>query len=250
MRTNILAGALVVCSIQSQAAEPLSLDSLKALVSQSAWNEIIEKAESVKPTERSAEWNKAVSLAAAEVLTHKPEQKNPLSEFERAQKLEKRFLFLKTDAAFQKRSEEVLVDGLTDCNEREFGDCDSRISKLSKNLGPSALMTASKTLLKNGYFATAPMLLVADAVKQDAKLCADESVSKVVVASFELPFDADRAKAARSVAFGACYKNLAATLKQSMIGASEYYLKNACKDLKAKKVLSELQTDLCSDVGE
>jgi hypothetical protein len=231
------------------AAEPVTLDDVKTLASQGAYAELLEKAERVKPSERTAEWTRAVTRAAAEACDEKPATGNPLSQVECIGALAKRFAFLKADAAFQKRVETLVVEGVDDCKVRGFDDCDLRVMRMSNQLKSETLMAAAKALIAGGYLKTAPMPLIADAVKQNAALCADKTVSDVTLASLELPADSPRAQQAKSLAFGVCYAKLSAALKQAMVGPSDYLLKNACAGLKEKKALSELQADLCHDVG-
>ncbi len=231
------------------AAEPVTVDDVKMLAAQGAFAELLEKAERVKPSDRNTEWTRAVTKAASEACDEKPATANPLSQVECIGALAKRFAFLKGDAAFLKRVETLVVEGLDDCKVRGFDDCDVRVIRLSSQLKPEALMAAAKALLAHGYFKTAPMPLVADAVRQNVALCGDKTVSQAILASLELPADTLRAQQARALAFGACYPKVSAALKQAMVGPSDYLLKNACTGLKEKKALSELQADLCHDVG-
>jgi hypothetical protein len=247
---RVILAAVVFSVGVARAAEPLGLDEIKALAAQNAWTEILEKAERVKASDRNADWNNAVTQAAAEGCDGKPSDRDPLSQVQCAQRLEKRFAFLKVEPSFQKRLKTLVTEGLDDCTSRDFNDCDARMIKLSAQLKADVLVAAGAALLKNGYFKTSPMPLFADAVKQNASHCFNTALPEVVVASLGMPAGEARAKQARAVAFGACFKALSAPLKAAMVGASDYYLKNACAGLKEKKALSELQIDLCHDAEE
>lgn len=239
-------------AVAAHAKDAVSLAELKALADQKAFQELIEKAEGVPATERSAAWRGLVATAAAGLLTPGTQAKAPFSEAQLAEQLAERFRFLDDDAAFRAARERAVVKGLRDCMaEGAERPCWTVFAKLEKTLRGPAALEAAKAFVDFGAVKYRPMVLFANGLTQkDGPACADPALYDALLASFDLPPDSDGAKAAVRVTFDTCWGALGGKRKDWLIGAGDYRFANLCKPLRAKKGLTELQDELCKDAGQ
>lgn len=228
--------------IISLLAGTATMEDLQALGSQSAWTELLERAEDVPAAKRTDEWRALVTKAATAVVQ---------ADDSRAAALSTRYPFLASSAAFSKLSasaaESALEKCLDDGKVRDpLTECVASFRKT--NPGPDALAAAAR-VIRRRWSPAAPVDLYADAATGSKALCADAGLQESVLAALELPRDERRAKVGRTVAFETCFTAMAAPLKAAMVHASTYLLANACEPMRAKKALTELQDELCRDEG-
>lgn len=219
-----------------------TMEDLQALGSQSAWTELLERAEDVPAAKRTDEWRALVTKAATAVVQ---------ADETRASSLSTRYPFLAASPAFSKLSSSASVSTLEKClGDEKLRDplieCVASFRKT--NPKPDALVSAAK-VIRRQWNPAAPVDLYADAAVASKELCADAGLQESVLAALELPRDERRAKVGRTVAFETCFTAMAAPLKGAMVHASKYLLGNACESLRAKKALTELQDDLCREEG-
>lgn len=221
-------------------ATPATLEDLEALAGQSAWVELLERAEDVPPAKRTDAWRGLVTKAATAVVQ---------TDESRAQALSTRYGFLGREPAFSKLQGTASVSTLEKCLRRSdlndaLTECVSTFRKT--NPKADALVDAAR-LLRKQWNPAAPVELYADAAASAKETCSDAGLSESVLAALELPRDATRAAAARKLAFETCWTALAPAVKQAMVHASPSLLRNACEPLRAKKALTEMQDELCRD---
>ncbi|MER2565409.1 MAG: hypothetical protein ABTQ32_32085 [Myxococcaceae bacterium] len=219
-----------------------TMEDLQALGTQSAWAELLERAEDVPAAKRTDEWRALVTKAATAVVQ---------ADESRAAALSTRYPFLAASPAFSKLNGSVSVSTLEKCLDDgkvrdPLTECVATFRKTSPK--PDALAAAAK-VIRRQWNPTAAVDLYADAAAGSKELCADAGLQESVLAALELPRDERRAKAGRTVAFETCFSAMAAPLKSAMVHASTYLLGNACESMRAKKALSEMQDELCRDEG-
>lgn len=228
--------------ILSLLAGTATMEDLQALGAQSAWAELLERAEDVPAAKRSDEWRALVTKAATAVVQ---------TDDSRAAALSSRYPFLTSSPTFSKLASSAAVSGLEKCLDDgkvrdPLADCVASFRKT--NPRPDALVAAAK-VLRRQWNPAAPVDLYADAAAGSKELCTDAGLQESVLAALELPRDERRAKVGRTVAFETCFSAMAAPLKAAMVHASAYLLGNACEAMRAKKALTELQDELCRDEG-
>ncbi|MDP1917518.1 MAG: hypothetical protein Q8L14_14855 [Myxococcales bacterium] len=236
MKTLLLSMLLALPAFAGTA----TLEDLEALAGQSAWVELLERAEDVPPAKRNDAWRGLVTKAATAVVQ---------TDESRAQALSTRYGFLAKEPGFSKLQGTASVATLEKCLRRDdlkdaLTECVSTFRKT--NPKADALVEAAR-LLRKQWNPAAPVELYADAAASAKETCSDAGLSESVLAALELPRDATRAAAARKLAFETCWTALAPAMKQAMVHASSYLLKNACEPLRAKKALTEMQDELCRD---
>lgn len=219
-----------------------TMEDLQALGAQSAWAELLERAEDVPAAKRTDDWRALVTKAATAVVQ---------VDDSRAAALSSRYPFLASSPAFSKLHGSASVSTLEKCLGDEklrdpLTECLATFRKT--NPKPDALAAAAKVIRKQ-WNPAAPVELYAEAAAGSKELCADPGLQESVLAALELPRDERRAKAGRTVAFETCFPAMAAPLKSAMVHASTYLLGNACESMRAKKALTELQDELCRDEG-
>jgi hypothetical protein len=240
-----------LCSAGVWAAPPTwSQTDLDAAAKDGQWSEVLEHATDVAPGARTDVWKMQVSKAAAYDLSSVRDPKDPLAVIQVSERLMKRFSFLEKSTEFGQARDAALAAGYQACLGAGRDDCERRLLGAKKGLSPVAALKLATAMRRAGVFAYGPMPLVAHAVAQDTSLCKDEQVRETTLAALATPPDGEVAKYAREVAFERCFGGLQAALKEAFRGAAAYYLENACKPMRQKKLLTELQTDLCEDAGQ
>ena len=236
MKTMLLSMLLAVPAFAGTA----SLEDLEALAAQSAWVELLERAEDVPPAKRNDAWRGLVTKAATAVVQ---------TDESRAQALSTRYGFLANQPGFAKVQGGAAVTTLEKCLKRDdlkdaLTDCVTTFRKSNPKAEP--LVEAAR-LIRRQWNPAAPVELYADAAASAKELCADAGLAESALAALELPRDGTRAEAARKLTFETCWTALAPTVKKAMVHASTYLLGNACEPLRVKKALTEIQDELCRD---
>jgi len=245
MKRAIVSMALVAS--QAWAADTWTLADLEAAKKSGAYSEVLDRAENVPPAGRTDAWRAVVSEAAAVVIEEaKPQDTKLFSVPEKAAALAARHRFLDKAQRFVAAREKAVQAALAACLASDAADCLVKLEPYSAALSPQAALDAAK-LVRKSYFAYAPMALVKQATSGQGALCKDEVAQEVTIAALGLPAGEPGAADARKVAFESCWAPMTPVLKKALVGASKYFLVNACKPMRAKKALSELQDDLCKD---
>ncbi len=234
---------LVMCLAAPAFADgKASFEDLQAMAKDGSWDELLEHAEDVPAAKRTDEWRALVTKAATNVVER---------DESRASTLSARYGFLTKDPAFAKTGGGATVSVLEKCLRDErlrdpLGDCVTAFRKSKPN---ADTLAAGAKVIRKSWNPAAPLDLWSDAVSGNKDLCKDESLKESVVAGLELPKDEKRAGLARTLAFETCWSSLQPVMKEKLVGASSSLLANSCSALRAKKALTELQTELCKDEG-
>lgn len=232
----------LVLAVPAFADGKATLEDLQAMARDGSFDELLEHAEDVPAAKRTDEWRSVVTKAATAVVER---------DESRAATLSARYPFLSKDAAFAKTSGAASVSVLEKCLRDErlkdpLGDC---VSAFRRAKPPASTLVAAAKLVRRTWNPAAPLDLWADAVSADKTICSDSALHEAVVAGLELPRDAERAGLARTLAFETCWSALQPVMKAKLVGASSALLANSCTALRAKKALTELQSELCKDEG-
>jgi hypothetical protein len=244
--------ALLVVGVLSGLAlakEPATQAELDALAARAAYAELLERAEDVSAGSRLDPWRSVVTKAAVAVVSHRSAGA-PFVDAAKAETLRERYRFLADQPAFITARDEAVVAGAEACvKETEDAPCWKTLASFEKTLGAGGSLALGKLLQKSGFRAGRVMPVFARTVtSKDAPACRDPDVQAVTVDALELPVA--EAATARSVAFELCWTAMMPKLKAAMVGASSYRLQNACKAMREKKALTEMQADLCTDEGQ
>lgn len=233
---------LLLLAVPAFAEPKATFEDLQAMAAQSSWDELLERAEDVPAAKRTDEWKALVTKAATAVVER---------DDSRAAALSARYRFLAEAPGFAKVNTSASVAALEKClgNEKlkdPLGECVTTFKKSKPNADTSA---AGARLIRKTWNPAAPLDLWSDAVTVNKDLCKDAQLQESVMAGLELPKDEKRAVLAKTLAFDTCWSAMQGVVKPAMVHASTYLLANACAPLRAKKALTEIQAELCSDEG-
>jgi len=236
MKTTLVSMLLALPAFTGTA----TLEELEALAGQSAWLELLERAEDVPPAKRNDAWRGLVTKAATAVVQ---------TDEARAQALSTRYGFLATHPGFSKVQGNASVTTLEKCLRRDdvkdaLTDC---VTTFRKGKPKADALVEAARLIRKQWNPAAPVELYADAAASAKETCSDAGLAESALAALELPHDATRAAVARTLTFETCWAALAPAMKKAMVHASTSLLGNACEPLRAKKALTEMQDELCRD---
>ena len=247
--TRTLLGVLVVTALVGTARSEggdRALEQLRALATQQAWSELLDRAERVPPDARTLEWRALVEKSAVGRTRQPPASSAPFSGALAADALLSRYAFLGEDAKFRGALDNAILQGLSRCLDLDESKCAAPLQALEPRLRADAALQVGKVLLRvrrpHGV-----MRLFARAVPESGVACDDEDVVAATLESFEQPATDPAVPLAVHVAFDTCWRSMQDVLRKTMVGASSYRLRNTCGPLRKLHALSELQEDLCKD---
>lgn len=235
------------------AKPPATQAELDTLASNGAWDELLERAEEVPASSRAEPWKTVVASAAAARVTHRAQNaQEAFAGAIDADALKSRYRFLADREAFTTARDSAVIAGAARCmKDREDEACWKALGGFENTLSPAASFALGRLFKKNGWLPVRVMPLLEKGISgTDSAACKDAEVQEVTVAALDAPSDDASAVAARTVAFERCWVAMQPRLRAAMVGASSYRLRNACKPMRSKKALSELQLDLCADEGQ
>ncbi len=246
MRVALIAATLLTTA--AQAKEPATLATLEQLAAQHAWDELLERAEDIAPSNRDERWSTQVTAAATAVLTSGAGGV-PFERVARADRLADRYRFLQSASGFITARDAAVATGAERCMS-ETGDapCWKALKELEPTLSPAGAFSLASVLKKNGALPWRVMALFARGVTaKDAPTCRDAALQSATLGALELPEGDAAARDARAVAFDLCWAALQPKLRAAMVGASRSRLRNSCKALRARGALTDMQEALCRD---
>ncbi len=244
-----LAVALVAAGVAS-AKEPVTQSELEALLSQGAFDEVLERAEELPAAARTDSWRALITTAAAGRVT--AQTSSAASVFAgalEAERLAQRYRFLQDRPPFRSARDASVLAGATRCLAASTEDpCRQTLQGLLTTMTPAGSLTLLKRLRADGWTPEALMALVDRAVAGiDVPACTNALVQDLTVAALDVPFDLPAAGLARVVAFERCWSPCKAKLQAAMVHATSDRLKNACAAMKKRNALTPMQLDLCAD---
>jgi hypothetical protein len=241
--------SLHLCLLLVLAKGPASLEDLELLERQQAHVELLERAEDVPTAARTDAWKDLVANAAIRAIQSTRIGIGPFEQAASADALLKRFTVLRQRPAFATAREETVLAGLRKCIGSKEVACLDTLA-WEKSLSPTASLAVGKSLRRNGAPAVRPIQLFSRAVgAKDAPACKDPDVAEAAIAALDSSGGSETARAGRQIAFEWCWSALQPKLREAMVGASSLRLMNACKPMRAKNALTELQAELCTEAG-
>jgi hypothetical protein len=238
-------------------AEPTkyTFEDLKALGESQGWQELLEHAEDVRPSERKQPWKDLLEKAAVGTVDQYLTQKKLLEAFGTAEQVVTRFPTLKQSKSFMAKRREAGLAALGECFLDQYAGsrCIDELDKFTK-LDPNDAelqFGAGKLVVDKGrMYASAPPFF-ARAFTNAAQRktgCKDKSVIDAVLRAFGQPPDYDNTKAAAQIAFDQCYAELKEPLLTAFYASGGYESRNLCRGLVDKKAkLTDFQVAYCQD---
>jgi hypothetical protein len=248
---NLFAVGLAI-AYAAIAAEPYTMNDLLALEKSSSWEEIVAHLSDVPPSKRDGEWMRISEKAAIEYTASLAKAQEPFAAYSAIESMGRSYPHLMKIPAFTAKRAEVGLGAFSQCFKQTwsggecvqtllgFVDADPKNEEL-------ALKAAKMVRLNQFHYVAVPFFL--RAVKdKDSKACLDEDLRLAVIAGLGLPSDYDNAKGAKKLAFELCWSALSDHVAGEFHKNSKgsYYFTNTCKELKEKKMLSNLQAKQCS----
>ncbi len=224
----------------SDKARAYGIADLQALEKKGAWEELLEHAEDIAPTQRTASWEKIVERAAIGYLAQLTTDTAAFEGVFTSQQLLKRYPHLLRSQAFMdKRGQAGTIAAERCLREAYRGDhCIDMMKDFLKTSTTAADVGFSfgKITRKNqNHYVAVPFFKWALDKKKDAAMCDDEDLRLAVLAGLGLPPDYENAKGARDIAQNACFDALKAAMEKALVESEGgYYRDNACAVLKAK----------------
>lgn len=234
------------------AAEPYTMNDLVALEKTSAWEEIVAHLGDVPPAKRDAEWMRISEKAAIEYTASLAKSREQYAAYSAIEGLGRQYPHLMKIPAFTQKRAEVGLTMFSSCFKQSWsgGECLELLAGFvdqdPKNL--DLQLKAAKLVRLNQFHYVAVPFFVRAVDEKDAKACLDEDLRLAVIAGLGLPSDYDNAKGAKKLAFEMCWSALSDHVAGEFHKNSKgsYYFTNTCKELKEKKMLSNLQAKQCS----
>jgi hypothetical protein len=235
--------ALVATTVRADTE--LSMQDLQSLDRQKQWTELLTAAERVKPSARTADWTKLVTLAATRVVEQI--ERASTSGLRQAGHLldvvpaaERRYSFLVGDAGYLDAKAKALHGMVTACSREALAGCGTIAASLADGVArfPSGTAKSLALLVAGDRSPAESVHFWALAVDDDRDTCKHGQLARAVVGALR------DASAARQVADAqraatACYAALEQALVDQLVATKDdakdrpLYLKNACPVLKA-----------------
>ncbi|MGE0632834.1 MAG: hypothetical protein AB7O96_10515 [Pseudobdellovibrionaceae bacterium] len=246
-----LIGLIGFLSVYANAAD-LNMDDLKSLSQQKMWGEILEKAASVEPSERTVDWNKIVTSAAiAEVQEVADQSTQEFAQADKAvhviSKAEPKYPFLLKNAEYIKAKSAALGKVADVCSKNSSYGCGALIELLSKGVSTYPKGTAFKIALLLGE-ETVPsqtMKFWSLAVKDDPANCEHGSVLRAVRGALKGPAGSGvtEAQNAARTCIASVEKDLMDALGKSEPGSD--FAKNFCPIVKDRGGYNMVKKQKC-----
>ena len=236
--------------LEALASTELTMQDLAALDKQHAWGELLAKAEQVKPSARTADWEKLVRSAAAHVV--EMIAKDLDSDWSAAAELiatlpaaEHQYAFLRGDKPYTEGKAKVIQRLSALCVRDELGDCGVAIAQLAEGVDKLPKGVAREIALRIAA-ERAPVdgiKFFALAAEEDPAICQFGDLERAVLSGLHGANDLQVAQAQRAAA--ACYAALEITLTKELEGKDETFIKNACPVLKTHGTMTVAKKKRC-----
>ena len=240
------------------AAATYSIADLEALAKQEAWQELIDHAEDIAPSQRNEHWQMLVEKAGIGVLTGLDVDKVSFTGLGAADVLLRRFPQLKRSKPFMQKRADVGLRAFTRCFELTGDDnkdsdaCAARLVGFSDGDPDNADLSrrAIALIAQHAHFsaaAAAPIYYRLIGRKKGAKECSDAGAKRAVIDALDLQRADPRVAQALEVASQYCWPEMQNELVDAIGRPHEvgHYFENSCGFLVEKKALGTLSTNRC-----
>jgi hypothetical protein len=236
---------------------------LDALDKRASWDELINHAEDIPPSQRTDHWDQLVEHAGAGVLAGLDVDKVALSGLGTADGLTRRFPQLKKSKPFMQKRADIGLRAFARCFELVVEDsdkeaCATRLVGFSDG-DPDNLDLARRAadlVLKHqrAPAAAVPFYYRLMAKKAKAKECSEDAAKRAVVAALDLPKEDPRVAQAREIASQLCWDAMQNAVVDEILRETSkqqhHYFENTCGFLVEKKALGNLQTNRCKALSK
>jgi hypothetical protein len=231
---------------------------LDALDKRSSWDELINHAEDIPPSQRTDHWDQLVEHAGVGVVSGLDIDKVALSGLGVADGLTRRFPQLKKSKPFMQKRADIGLRAFGRCFELVTEDsdkeaCAARLVGFSDGDPDNRDLArrAADLVVKHqrAPAASVPFYYRLIAKKAKAKECSEDAAKRAVVAALDLPKDDPRVAQAREIGSQLCWDAMQNALVDEILRESakqqHHYFENTCGFLVEKKALGNLQTSRC-----
>jgi hypothetical protein len=213
------------------------MEDLRALRSQGGWEELLNSAKSIRPSERNVEWQGLVTEAATNYLE---QNKNKTYSGYSPNDLVEMYPFLAQSMNFSNTSNDVVMSEMEDCiqnSDRNWGvdGCISDYKDKADSVRPETAMKVAQFMSGIVFKAqVAPYYEIA--VKNGGtQYCSDAGLQAAVVEGLTSPSYHDDAASARNVAFRLCKNEMVKAVEAGKVKETanysqrtRHYMQNYC----------------------
>ena len=233
-------------------ADELAMQDLKALDSQKAWSELLDRADQVKPSARDASWKKLVVSAATHVVENISAGSSTNLDtarelIERVPPAERKYAFLREDAGYRSAKAKALDGVVAMCKQNDSRGCGVLLETLAAGVDKFSKGTARAIagMVSDDIGPAESIHFWTLAVADDAATCKEAWLEHAVIAALNAGGDrvADAQKTANT-----CFASLEKALTDELVDTADHstYAKNACPVLKPRGAMTVLKKKKCS----
>jgi hypothetical protein len=241
----------------AHADSDLAMLDLQALDRQKQWTELLDVADRVKPSARTADWTRLVTAAATHVVGQI--ERASTSGLEQARSLagvvpaaERKYGFLVTDAAYLDAKGKALQGVVTACGREAISGCGVLVVSLAAGVArfPAGTAKAIALLVADDLTPAEGVHFWALAIDDDRDTCKHALLSRAVVGALRNA-SAPRQVADAQRAAATCYAALEQALVEELVATRDnakerpLYLRNACPVLKAHGTMTIAKKKKC-----
>jgi hypothetical protein len=251
-----LAAVLLAAAIAH--AKGYELADLDALAKQAAWQELLDHAEDIPPSQRTAHWSQLVEQAAIAAITDVDTDKATFGGVAAADELARRYPLLKKSKPFMAKRADIGVRAFTRCFDLA-GDSASGAKACGERLAgfadgdPDNVDLARRAIglieSRIHFRSAAPFSIYYRLIgkQKGGKECGNDGAKWAVIEALALDKSDPRVAEAREVASVTCWDQMQNQIVDAlqMPHDGAHYFENSCGFLVEKKALATLQTNRC-----
>jgi hypothetical protein len=246
---------LIAATVHAKSYELADLD---ALAKQSSWQELLDHAEDIAPSQRNGHWSQLVDQAATGVLAGLDTDKVTFAGLSAADDLTRRYPQLKSSRPFMAKRADLGVRAFSRCFELA-GDsagaakaCGERLAGFSDG-DPDNVELSRRALglieSRIHFHSAAPFSIYYRLIgkQKAAKECSNAGAKWAVIEALALDKADPRVAQAREIASATCWGQMQDQLVDALGSPHDgaHYFENSCGFLVEKKALASLQTNRC-----
>jgi hypothetical protein len=256
-RLSLVLAIHVLAATVARADSDLAMQDLVALDKQKQWSELLDSADRVKPSARTADWTRLVTAAA----THVAEQieRAGTSGLRQAGSLigvvpaaERKYGFLVSDAGYLEAKGKALQGIATACQREAISGCGAFVASLADGVThfPPGTAKTIALLVADDLTPAESVHFWALAVDDDKDTCKHGRLARAVLRGLRDAAAARQVADAQRVA-GTCYAALEQALVDELVATKDdakerpLYLKNACPVLKQHGAMTIAKKKKC-----
>ena len=255
IRRTAIAVALLIASTAH--ARVYELGDLDTLAKSSSWQELLDHAEDIAPSQRTGHWAQLVEEAAIGVVAGLDADKVAFTGLGTADDLTRRYPLLKKSRAFMAKRADVGLRAFARCFELTRRDatttkaCADRLAGFSDG-DPDNVDLARRAIAlidANIHYRTAAAFSIYHRlIGITKKECSNDAAKWAVIEALALDKTDPRVAQAREVASVTCWDQMQNQIVDALTTPHDgaHYFENSCGFLVAKKALATLQTNRCN----